>query len=326
MNKSDELHDWVAENKPLVVGLVETWLCKDILDSEFVPEGYICFRCDRIESKRGGGVCLLIRSDIPTTQIRAFADPDGQFESVWCKLKLTKSGHDVLGIIYRTPGTSGDHLLNELEFTQRYGRCLLLGDMNTPHIDWLNWTCQPGAEHLSRRLLDKCLELGLHQHVLEPTRILQDQQSTLDLILSTNQSDVQNLKFHNPLGKSDHLVLTFQWNRNVTVMASDSTRRNVWKINFPLMLDAARSESWPDDYDDPERSWNFLKSTIQGLTVRFSPVQKPRPHSKGPPWFDFDLRQALRRRNRTWKHYRNTGEGYDNYKRIRNSCTAMKRQ
>ena len=82
MNKSDELHDWVAETKPLVVGLVETWLCKNILDCEFVPEGYICFRCDRIESKRGGGVCLLIRSDIPTTQIRAFADPDGQFESV----------------------------------------------------------------------------------------------------------------------------------------------------------------------------------------------------------------------------------------------------
>ena len=174
MNKIDELHDWVINKKPLFVALTETWLCQDVLDSEFLPEGYICFRCDRVANKKGGGVCVLVRSDIPATQIRAFADPDGLYECIWCKLKLTKRGHDLLGVFYRSPGTPSSELVDELDFTQQYRKCLILGDFNAPHIDWSALTCEPGADHFARRLLDKCLELGLHQHTLEPTRILRN--------------------------------------------------------------------------------------------------------------------------------------------------------
>ena len=62
------------------MALTETWLHKDILDSEFVPDGYICLHSDRDASKKGGGVRLLIRNDLPVTQLRCFAVPDGQYE------------------------------------------------------------------------------------------------------------------------------------------------------------------------------------------------------------------------------------------------------
>ena len=60
------------------------------------------------------------------------------------------------------------------------------------------------------------------------------------------------------------------------------------------------------------------------LVDSFAPEWKPRSNAKGPPWFDAELRRALRQRNRAWKNFKATGEGYDYYRTIRNKCSSMK--
>ena len=50
INKLSEFHSYIYLNKPDVIILNETWLCKSILDSEiFTNDNYKVFRRDRSE-------------------------------------------------------------------------------------------------------------------------------------------------------------------------------------------------------------------------------------------------------------------------------------
>ena len=326
MNKTDELQQWIMENNPILVALTETWLHKDVLDSEFVPDGYVCLRSDRTDCKKGGGVCLLIRKDLPVTQLRSFAAPDGQYESLWCKIKLTSRGYDVVGVVYRSPGSEGVHFFQDLDEICKFNHCLILGDFNAPKIDWADGRYNQGADYFSKELLNESLEHNLHQHVTQPTRIADSQCSLLDLVFSSFETDVQNLETHSPLGKSDHLMITFIWNRDIPTRTSNA-KRNVWRIDFSKLKTAAALESWSlAEHTDIELMWNHFKSNVERLVHTYAPLSRQRAHFKGPPWFDPEMRCALRKRNKAWKHYRATGEGYDYYKHIRNRCSLMKRQ
>ena len=52
-----------------------------------------------------------------------------------------------------------------------------------------------------------------HQHIVQPTRVRHGQEpSVLDLVLTNEEGMIENIEYGNPLGKSDHLVLTFEFN------------------------------------------------------------------------------------------------------------------
>ena len=53
----------VADIDPHVIGIMESWANKDIVDVELVLTGYVMFRKDRRE-RRGGGVILNILKDL----------------------------------------------------------------------------------------------------------------------------------------------------------------------------------------------------------------------------------------------------------------------
>ncbi len=57
-------------------------------------------------------------------------------------------------------------------------------------------------------------------HVKEPTR----EQTVLDLVLSRENVDVDNVKVHSPLGQSDHSVVHF----NLLIQISEK----IWKTEY----------------------------------------------------------------------------------------------
>ena len=62
--KVQELQDRVDHGEYDVVGVVETWLSTDILDSEIRLEGYDIFRVDRANNRMGGGVVLYVKEEL----------------------------------------------------------------------------------------------------------------------------------------------------------------------------------------------------------------------------------------------------------------------
>ena len=303
------------------MALTETWLSGEIADSEFCIPGYNVFRCDR-GTRNGGGVLLMVKNELDVQLLSVTSDPDGCYEGVWCKVKFFSNRCDTVGVVYRSPGSRPSLLLEELQRFSKGTHCLILGDFNCPAIDWVNNTCV-AADLFTQELLSTVTDLYLHQHVNAPTRFSSMSSNILDLVLSSNESDVHDLKILPPLASSDHAVLSFYWSRYAPLPKTDK-KINVWKIPFAEMRHAASKLDWVPLAFDVESLWNHISRQIRELVDQFAPKWKPRPASKGPPWFDTELRKALRQRNRAWRNFKSTGSDYNYYREIRNKSGAMK--
>ena len=95
-------------------------------------------------------------------------------------------------------------------------------------IDWSLCESSENREHISSVFLEGIKDCFLFQDVREPTRFIEGQiPSILDLILTNKENMVEKIDYPPSLGKSDHVVLSFNFN-------------SVWSVvqNFFLV------ESW----------------------------------------------------------------------------------
>ena len=136
--KSGFLRDQAVANNCLFVGVTETWLTEDVLDSEVNHDfqGYSLLRCDRSGGRQGGGVCLYLREDLSGDVLATFAN------SV-CELLIVKIHQleTIVCVAYRPPDTKHSEftgLLNCLDETlsslpSPAPTVVLMGDFNFSH-------------------------------------------------------------------------------------------------------------------------------------------------------------------------------------------------
>ena len=111
--------------------------------------------------------------------------------------------HMKLVLIYRNPRiTAADDefytMLEEILLSQH--ECVIMAHFNIPNIDWAlqRPTPAPGSN-----LMQLFADNNLTQHVHETTR----QNNTLDLVMSTEEELIVNLKITDKIG--DHQAITF---------------------------------------------------------------------------------------------------------------------
>ena len=82
------------------------------------------------------------------------------------------------------------------------GECVIMCSFKHGHIQWDSLESAGGDDHQFLLLTQGCF---LTQHVYEATR----GGNVLDLILSSQNELVDNVKVHEPLGSSDHNQIHF---------------------------------------------------------------------------------------------------------------------
>ena len=81
MQKVDELESVLLTNNVDIACVTETWL-NDVIPSGVVSiSGYVIHRNDRSNGRRGGGVAVFVRQDIPCERLTSLEAAD--VESVW---------------------------------------------------------------------------------------------------------------------------------------------------------------------------------------------------------------------------------------------------
>ena len=84
---------------------------------------------------------------------------------------------------------------------------------NMKEINWSLCESSENQEHISSVSLEGIKDFFLFQHVREPTRFREGQiPSVLDLILTNEENMVEKIDYLPSLGKSDHVVLGFNFN------------------------------------------------------------------------------------------------------------------
>ena len=86
---------------------------------------------------------------------------------------------------------------------------LLLGDFNYPKIDWkIMCTTVPSIEDKEFKFIEMFRECYFIQHISEPTRgRATTEPSLLDLVITSEDSEIVLIETASALGKSDHSII-----------------------------------------------------------------------------------------------------------------------
>ena len=310
----------VEDIGPHIIGITESWANTDITDAELGLAGYVMFRRDRI-GRRGGGVILYVKESIQAYDIKLERKADYD-EAVWCKI-VSGNSKLTIGLVYRSPNINEEDNTKVQNAIKEVGKgeCIIMEDFNHGYIQWKSLESTGGEDQQFIFLIQDSF---LTQHVLEPTR----GENVLDIVLSSQNELVDNVKIHEPLGNSDHKQIHFDINVKSECKLK-KYRRNFHKGNFKDMRKYLAKLDWNNMLMNKTaiEYWNNLKYEIESIIDNFFPLKKQRKRSRKKHTSKEAIRKIVFKQT-MWRVYRHTrkDENYANYKEALNLATTEIRQ
>lgn len=331
LNKLNELSVIIQLHNPDIIAVTEVFpksvLPTNIHGNEYKIQGYQCYPGSLNNDSRG--VVIYVKSTIPSDVCEQLnAHPFK--ESSWCEIRLNKTEKLLVGVIYKSPSSNIDnhyqlnHLISQAAALS-YKEIVILGDFNFPDINWQNWTTAHNETHTSFRFIECLRDCFLQQLILEPTRYRIDQEpSTLDLLLCNSEDKVENLEYGDKLGASDHISITFDYVCQVEIKVQDTIRKNFFKGDYVKVKDFLSKVNWSEmDSMDIDDSWTFFIDKVNFCIENFIPVKKKSRYDNKPKWMDHYCVRKVKKKYQAWKRFTfsRSYEDYAEYCRLRNSAT-----
>ena len=329
VTKMLEINAFLSIDKPDIFMLNETWLKKTIKNSELFPvETYKIFRLDRSLKthppdtrdaskfrKNGGGVLMAIRRDLDIVSTKVEYKPSAELLGI--TLKFSDGKKIILCSFYRV-GTLGAENHNEFKNYIRNARSrrgvsaiIIAGDLNMPATDWQNYSSPNSTDQL---FLDTLSNFELEQLINCPTHL---KGNILDLLLTDKpalMSDITVSDTHIPC-KSDHYCLSFSINSKLKRLKLPKRevfnyKRANWEgLNYDL-----DSVDWNSMLNgDTDTAWVSFKQKLFGLMDKNIPKVKVGGLTQ-PPWFDAEVHQLCREKERLHQIYKDTPDSQSQLK------------
>jgi ribonucleases P/MRP protein subunit RPP40 len=322
VNKLDDLAIIATNENPDVIGIVETWLHKDIENGEISLEGYTFFRRDRESciKTRGGGVLLYVKKCYKAMEVAD--ENDFKSESIWVKIVGQEKKHIHIGVCYRTIDCSEEENNALFNSIRKYSEnpLVIMGDFNYRDIDWLI----PDSGPLGLKFLNLVNDCFLVQHVLKPTR----GDNTLDLIFSTEENMVENLETDCPISKSDHCIIKFKVLFSNEIISREEIKYDYLKGNYNSIKDTLINIDWKTKFADlnTHQMWIAFKNELNEVKEQYIP-RKVFRKKKDVQWMNKNVRNCIKSRNLAWKKYSARRDYYSlmKYKRERNRVVEESR-
>ena len=292
VNKCTELEALLhVQNVDLLIG-TESYLDETVLSSEVFPSQYTVYRQDR--NRHGGGVFILVRSDIPSSLIHV----SKSIEQIWVHIQKQHKQSIILGSVYfppNSPITVLDELqdtISEIRNSHPTVKLLLGGDFNSPGINWHHKTLLDS--HVSASFREKLLEVTeefhIEQLVTTPTR----GPNILDLFFASHPDLFTSCQTAPGISDHDSVIVEFSTQINL-VKRSPREIFLYHKANWDLIRErAARiSERYFDLNSTDERSveenWKFLHEQYLQLIEEHVP-KKTLSTKSHLPWMNTTLK------------------------------------
>jgi hypothetical protein len=256
-------------------------------------------------------------------------------ESVWVKIKINSHDTLLIGCIYRSPSSKRENnmelcnLLNSA-LSINSSHLLIMGDFNFKDIDWDNYYSNKTEENITCELqfVENLKDNFLYQHVREPTRFRDGQNPSLDDLILTNEEDmVECVAINNPLGKSDHAVLAFDFKCESATQIKSIPKPNYNKANFDKMKEELMLVNWDTliEGKNLNETWNIFECIMNDLIKKHVPLNKPRSDKSKrakPLWMTKEAAEAIRSKEKSFHLYRKFSNlhPYTKYAKARNEC------
>ena len=188
---------------------------RDLATLDYKIEGYE-YETANLEDKgstRGGAMYIrkpLKFSKLDVGKVACTVSASISKEIISIDINLSKNEKMIIINIYRSPNSDAKENLNINEFFKgavnlKYFYQIILGDFNRKDIDWM--TVSSPLEDGSI-FIEATRDGYLTQHILSPTRCRgTNGPSTLDLLFTAKEQNIESVEIDAPLGKSDHSVI-----------------------------------------------------------------------------------------------------------------------
>ena len=297
-NKSEALRALLDTDHLDLVAITETFLDEDILDSELVNTSFTVYRRDR--NRHGGGVMVLVKSSIPSRR-RTDLEVEN-CELVWIEIPV-KTKKILIGVFYRSPNTSIDHLTqlqDSLQCIHDRDSYILCGDFNTPEIAWKTMSPARPSPH-TKLVCDIAQQFSLQQLVQEPTR----GSNILDLVLTNDTEIVQNVTVTEGIQGSDHDGVCFEVTPRPTPAPQPKARQiyNYRKADFDLFHRLLQATPWNCCLleNDVNEAWIKFKDTFFIVVDQCIPKLTLGKKKKRNCWLSDDTLHLIRKKKRAYR-------------------------
>ena len=320
-SKMVELRKQVEKEKPLIIAVSEVKQKNpnDVSVMDYDIHGYTLHPVN-LDNEVGRGIAVYTKDALEKSVNQV--DLDLRFDEV-CLLEVRLRGGDVLlfGCVYRSPTASDNSKDNNENLNQllksianrKYSHRCIVGDFNYKHINWATWTTPHGETSAEAKFIESVRDSFLYQHVEKSTRRRgNDDPSLLDLVLTDESMQVSEITHHAPLGKSDHSIISFDFNCYLDFSKPKETFC-FHKGDYEGMRNRIKNSSYIQDYmtinkdATVEDKWVALKSIFTELRDEFVPKQKisgkPSWKDKGSFPINPETREAIKTKNKNYKKW-----------------------
>ncbi|KAJ4444986.1 hypothetical protein ANN_06785 [Periplaneta americana] len=278
---------------------------------------------DRI-GKRGGGVAIYVRSDLPFKIVyqssnEVLEHPEYLFIEVGASNKKC-----LLGVVYKPPksGFLSDLETPLLNLVPHYDHTVILGDFNTNLLNSSNYA--------TVQLKNMFESYNISILPSAATHHTQESETLLDIIATTNpQLALTNGQLPAP-GISAHDIIFLEYSLYCPKYKPHITSyRDLKHIEHDKLINDALSLPWTEvwnlpDIDDKIEKFNDL--VIQ-LYDKHAPLKTRRVGRRPAPWMCDAIKLLMTDRDTAYRKYRRSKDELDfnTYKVLRNKCNQAVR-
>ena len=319
-NKMDEIENIIKKIDAHIVAITETWT--DIGDEIFYNiDGYQSYFVSR--RKIGGGVCLLVKTNIMSTVI--FEQNDDLVTILGVRItNLDRSTLNIL-VVYKAPSCTFSEFISLFKAATKCtkARCIILGDFN---ID-INTVNHKSSDYIN--FLHTCNLCVINKSF--NTRIDSKHSSLIDHIITNFDITARITNIDD--SPSDHNILVLE---HLNVMKNLKNNRDpvkfVTKTNFKQFIHIMSSHVFSIT-DNVNSNFNNFFEIIQSNVNKCKYTNKTKSSDKRTLsdviWFDSHLGNLIKSRNRAhlaWKANPTDHALIQTKKIARNAVTVYRRK
>lgn len=330
-SKFNNLLAFMSLYKPACFAITESWLKPELPSTLYSIPNYNLYRNDRAD-RVGGGVCLYLNTSIfdplQTTDKCFITD---YHECLWIKTKITAS-NEVLNIVvvYRPPRTheiSDEQLFQYLENVANNSKDLIIfGDFNFREITWPNCVYN-GSNKSVNLFIDFLNNSHLIQLIDKPTRHrVHQNESTLDLIIVSDENLVSTVEYGDPIGISDHSVIGV-----VYQVIKNNPNHVLYKTKVDTIKQKQLIENymWQTvlNYTDLNLKWNKFANELSVITENCSVKFPISTKAALKPWIQHEHFDLIKYKKTLWQRFKRSNQilDHNNYKTVANQLTSSLR-
>ena len=294
--------------------VTETWLTKEVSNTEFCPPGYLVFRKDRnlsdyppgtYQREERGGVMILVKGNLNPELVKS---ADANAEILWLTVNPINREPWLIGACYRPEVAEQvmiEKICESINKAVTSPNTILLGDFNMRHVDW---SVPHSPREVDNLFINSILDKELTQIIDQPTR----GRNILDLAFVSDTSTVMNFKVEGNFATSDHRMTHIEVQCQVPRV--NSKERKVYlfsKADYKAFDEELQEINWEDILKSKgmEDAWKCFKDKYCELREKHVPHKKVKvgaPHK--PPWTQYkSVIKAKKRRRKKRINAQNTG-------------------